>query len=87
VIKIENELMRVTGGAGTTTLTVERGYNKSIPTTHTSGTAIGLVDNTYISAGRSIFKWNGINLNLNRFGVGFDSTENISMANQGMVVW
>lgn len=40
VLIVDNEQMRVTGGGGTTTLTVTRGYNGTVGTTHTVGTPI-----------------------------------------------
>ncbi len=42
-IQIDNEEMLVTGGQGTTALTVARGYNNSIKTTHNSGSTINIV--------------------------------------------
>jgi len=87
VIKIGRELLRITAGAGSTNLNVERGYNKTIPVAHGAGEVVAFVDDTFISASRTIFKWDGINLNLSRFGTGYDSTESVSMAKQNMVVW
>lgn len=55
-LKIDNEYVLVTGGMGTTTLTVERGYNGSTATTHTTGASVvnshnshPIVENTSIT--------------------------------------
>lgn len=78
VIKIGNELMYIEGGAGTTSLTVTRGYNRTIPTTYTNGTAVNSVDDTAISGGLTTYNYPALNLNVNRFGLGLDLTRNIN---------
>jgi hypothetical protein len=40
-IQVDNEQMRVTGGQGTTTWTVTRGYNTTTAATHTNGRPVG----------------------------------------------
>lgn len=52
IIKIDSELMKVTGGAGTTTLTVIRGVGGSSAATHTNGATINQASTafTYTSA-------------------------------------
>ena len=49
VIRIDDELMRVTSGAGTTTWTVERDYAGSTAATHSSGANIQLMAPQYLS--------------------------------------
>ena len=64
ILIVDNEQMRVTGGAGSTTLTVTRGFNGTVATTHTAGTPIysatsysSLSVDTVDTAGTSETSW------------------------------
>lgn len=83
-IQIGNELMYITGGAGTATLTVTRGHLRTTATSHSSGAGVGVAGGG--SGALTTYRFDNMGMNVSTIASGTDFQANTKSSAGGRTI-